>query len=277
MHRQIPSDSAIKSVTVTEMPSGAVYVSILTEKIEAVRKGFYEEISEEAAEAKAKPSEPFRALRMAGLDYSSPHFFVSSDGYTAEMPHWYRQAEDRLAREQKKLSAKVKGSENYRKQKKRIARLHEHVAAQRRDWQEKEATKLARQYDVISVEDIDYRGMAGSLRLGKSTMDNGFGQFLVILERKLNAKGGALIRISRWEPTTKKCQCGYVNPDVKLGWQRITCPVCGRTYDRDRNAAMNILKAGARILLEEINNRGSHGVCLSGDVRAGSPLLLAIG
>ena len=154
MHRQIPADAAIKSVTVTEEPSGAVYVSILTERIERIRKGFYEEISEEAEAAKAKPSTPFRMLRIAGLDYSSPHFFVSSDGYAADMPHWYRLSEEKLAMEQQKLSRKNPGSKNYRKQKKRIARLHEHVAAQRRDWQEKEALKLAERYDVISVEDI---------------------------------------------------------------------------------------------------------------------------
>lgn len=275
-HRQIPSDAAIKSVTVTIEPSGAVYVSILTETIERIKKDFYEELSEEAEAAKAKPSEPFRMLRVVGLDYSSPHFFVSSDGYTADMPHWYRLSEERLAREQQKLSRKVPYSSNYLKQKKRIARLHEHIAAQRRDWQEKEALKLAERYDVISVEDIDYKGMAGSLKLGKSTNDNGFGLFLSILERKLKAKGGVLIRISRWEPTTKTCQCGYVNPEVKLGMQTITCPACGRTYDRDRNAAMNILKAGMKILLEEIKNRGTHGVSLAGKNPEGSSIFLCV-
>lgn len=276
MHRQIPADAAMKSVTVTEEPSGAVYVSILTEKMEKIRKGFYEEISEEAEAAKTKPSEPFRILRVAGLDYSSPHFFVSSDGYAADMPHWFRLSEEKLAMEQQKLSRKVPYSCNYLKQKKRIARLHEHIAAQRRDWQEKEALKLAERYDVICVEDIDYKGMAGSLKLGKSTNDNGFGQFLSILDRKLKAKGGVLIRISRWEPTTKTCQCGYVNPDVKLGMQTITCPACGRTYDRDRNAAMNILKAGMKILLEEIENRGTHGVRLTGEIPAGSSIFLCV-
>lgn len=109
LHRQIPADAAIKSVTVTEMPSGAVYVSILTERMEKVKKGFYEEIAEEAEAAKANPSGPFRTLRTVGLDYSSPHFFVSSDGYVADMPHWYRLAEERLALEQQRLSRKVKG------------------------------------------------------------------------------------------------------------------------------------------------------------------------
>ena len=246
LHRQIPAGAAIKSVTITELPSGAVYVSILTERIEKIRKGFYENICEEAEVAKTKPSVPFRTLSCVGLDYSSPHL-------------------------------KVRGSKNYQKLKKKIAKTQEHIRNQRRDWQEKEATKLARRYDVIAVEDLDYKGLAQSLSLGKSTNDNAFGQFLTILKRKMEAKCGAVITISKWEPTTKQCQCGYVNPDVVLGMQRIECPVCGRIYDRDQNAAMNILKAGVKILLEEINNRGSHGVCLSGEIRAGSSILLDIG
>ena len=277
LHRQIPAGAAIKSVTITELPSGAVYVSILTERIEKIRKGFYENICEEAEVAKTKPSVPFRTLSCVGLDYSSPHFFVSSDGYVADMPHWFRLSEDRIAMLQAKLSKKVRGSKNYQKLKKKIAKTQEHIRNQRRDWQEKEATKLARRYDVIAVEDLDYKGLAQSLSLGKSTNDNAFGQFLTILKRKMEAKCGAVITISKWEPTTKQCQCGYVNPDVVLGMQRIECPVCGRIYDRDQNAAMNILKAGVKILLEEINNRGSHGVCLSGEIRAGSSILLDIG
>lgn len=274
LHRQIPADAAIKSVTVTEMPSDAVYVSILTERMEKAKKGFYEEIAEEAETVKAKPSEPFRTLRAVGLDYSSPHFFVSSDGYVADMPHWYRLAEERLALEQQRLSRKVKGSKN--NQKRKVAKLHEHIAAQRRDWQEKEATKLAARYDVVAVESLDFHGLSQALRFGKSTMDNGFGQFLSILERKLNAKGGALVRISRCEPTTKTCQCGYVNPDIVIGMQTIECPVCGRIYDRDQNAALNILKAGVRTLIEEIENRGTHGVRLAEEISAGSSIFLCV-
>ena len=223
---------------------------------------------------KAKPSEPFRTLRAVGLDYSSPHFFVSSDGYVADMPHWYRLAEERLALEQQRLSRKVKGSKN--NQKRKVAKLHEHIAAQRRDWQEKEATKLAARYDVVAVESLDFHGLSQALRFGKSTMDNGFGQFLSILERKLNAKGGALVRISRCEPTTKTCQCGYVNPDIVIGMQTIECPVCGRIYDRDQNAALNILKAGVRTLIEEIENRGTHGVRLAEEISAGSSIFLCV-
>lgn len=283
MHRQLPHGAAIKSVTITEESSGAVYVSILVEMIEKEKKDFYGRIDDMAESAKTKKTKPVRVLRAVGLDYSSPHFYVASDGYIADMPHWYRISENRLSMLQSKLSKKVKGSKNYQKLKRKIAKLQEHIKAQRRDWQEKEATRLVSFYDIICVEDINYQGMAQSLKLGKSTNDNAFGQFLRILERKLSDKGGILIRIGKWEPTTKLCKCGYVNPDVKLGMNVIVCPVCHRTYDRDRNASDNILNAGLKILHETLRNRGTRGIRLLivrdnyPDQSTGSSLLLAVG
>ena len=85
-----------------------------------------------------------------------------------------------------------------------------------------------------------------------------------------------MIRIRCWEPTTKTCQCGYVNPDIVLGMQTIACPACGCVYDRDQNAALNILKAGIKTLLEEIENRGTHGVRLSGEISTGSSIFLCV-
>lgn len=283
MHRQLPQGAVIKSVTITEESSGAVYVSILVEMIVKEEKDFYGRIDDMAESAKTKKTKPVRVLRAVGLDYSSPHFYVASDGYIADMPHWYRISESRLSMLLSRLSKKVKGSKNYQKLKRKIAKLQEHIRAQRRDWQEKEATRLVSFYDIVCVEDIDYQGMAQSLKLGKSTNDNAFGQFLRILERKLSDKGGILIRIGKWEPTTKLCKCGYVNPDVKLGMDVIVCPVCHRTYDRDRNASDNILNAGLKILHETLRNRGTRGVRLLiardnyPDQSTGSSLLLDVG
>ena len=85
-----------------------------------------------------------------------------------------------------------------------------------------------------------------------------------------------MIRIRCWEPTTKTCQCGYVNPDIVLGMQTIACPACGCVYDCDQKAALNILKAGIKTLLEEIENRGTHGVRLTGEISAGSSIFLCV-
>lgn len=196
-HRQIPDSHHIKSVTFSQSPSGKYYVSILTE---------YE------ANIPDRTLDTDKAL---GLDYSSPHFYVDSQGVEADMPHFYRQAERRLAREQRKLSKMVKGSSNYQKQKRRVALVHEKVRNQRKDWQHKEARKLAEKWDIVCVEDINYRGMSGSLRLGKATQDNGFGQFRTFLSYKLVEQGKKLITIDKWFPSSKLCRhCGCINNDL---------------------------------------------------------------
>ena len=226
-HRQIPDTHRIKSVTFSQDPSGKYYVSILTE---------YE------ADIPKRTLDIDKAL---GLDYSSPHFYVDSQGVEADMPHFYRQAEQRLAREQRKLSKMVKGSSNYQKQKRRVALVHEKVRNQRKDWQHKEARKLADKWDIVCVEDINYRGISGSLRLGKATQDNGFGQFRTFLSYKLVEQGKKLITIDKWFPSSKLCHhCGYINNDLTLSDRVWVCPSCGETILRDENAAINIRDAG---------------------------------
>ena len=226
-HRQIPECHKIKSVTFSQDPSGKYYVSILTE---------YE------ANIPERILDTGKAL---GLDYSSPHFYVDSQGVEADMPHFYRQAEQRLAREQRKLSKMVKGSANYQKQRRRVALAHEKVRNQRKDWQHKRSRELADKWDIICVEGINYKGMSGSLRLGKATQDNGFGQFRTFLSYKLSEQGKKLVTIDKWFPSSKLCRhCGYINDSLTLSDRVWVCPSCGETILRDENAAINIRNAG---------------------------------
>ena len=161
------------------------------------------------------------------------------------MPHFYRRAEQRLAREQRKLSKMVKGSANYQKQKRRVALAHEKVRNQRKDWQHKKSRELAEKWDIICVEDINYKGMSGSLRLGKATQDNGFGQFRTFLAYKLAERGKKLITIDKWFPSSKLCHnCGYINDGLALSDRVWACPSCGETILRDVNAALNIRDTG---------------------------------
>ena len=146
-HRQIPDTHKIKSVTFSQDSSGKYYVSILTE--------YESDIPERILDTD----------KAIGLDYSSPHFYVDSQGVEADMPHFYRQAEQRLAKEQRKLSKMVRGSANYQKQKRRVALAHEKVRNQRKDWQHKKSRELANKWDIVCVEDINYKGMSRSLRL----------------------------------------------------------------------------------------------------------------
>ena len=230
-HREIPEGHTIKSATVSQEPSGKYYVSILTE---------YE-------------TEDFPAVldveKAVGLDYSSPHFYVSSDGETADMPSFYREAEKRLAREQRKLSKMTKGGNNWKKQKIKVARAYEKVRFQRKDWQHKKSAKLADKYDYICVEDLNLQNMAQGLNLAKATNDNGFGQFREFLSYKLAGKGKKLITIDKWFPSSKTCHCcGYVNEELTLSIRDWTCPCCGEHHDRDINAAINIKNQGLSMI-----------------------------
>lgn len=231
MHRQIPKSHKIKSVTISRDSSGKYYASILA---------VYE------AEPPAAAVNPDKAL---GLDYSSPHFYVDSNGYAADMPHYYREAEKSLAKAQRKLSKMVKGSANYQKQKCVVAKKYAKVRNQRKDWQHKESRRLADQWDIICVEDINMQNMAQSLKLGKSTNDNGFGQFRTFLSYKLQEQGKQLITINKWFPSSKLCRhCGSVNKDLQLTDREWTCPNCGAHIDRDWNAAINIRNEGLAML-----------------------------
>ena len=141
------------------------------------------------------------------------------------------------------------GSKNYEQQQRKIALLSEHIANQRKDFCHKRSTAIAKQYDAVFVEDIDLRGMAGSLNLGKSTNDNGFGMFREMLQYKLVEQGKVFGKVDRWYPSTKSCHnCGYINKEVTLGVDEWTCPSCGTLHMRDHNAAINIRDEGMRML-----------------------------
>ena len=225
--RKLPEGARILNATVFQEPSGKYFVSI----------GFEYELD--------IPERELNTENSIGLDYSSPHFYVDGEGNKADMPHFYREAERKLAREQRRLSRKQKGSSNWEKQRIKVARAFEKVRNCRQDWQHKLSTKLADQYDIVSVEDIDYKAMSQGLHLAKATNDNGFGQFRMFLSYKLIERGKKLISIDKWFPSSKTCNlCGYVNSELKLGDRSWICPECGTIHNRDLNAAINIKKQG---------------------------------
>lgn len=226
--REIPEGHRIISATISQRPSGKYFVSIMTE---------YEQ------EAQTVELDRNKAI---GLDYSSPHFYLDSNGESADMPHFYRDAEKRLSREQRKLSKMTKGGCNYEKQRIRVAMAYEKVRNSRNDWQHKLSTRLADQYDYICVEGINYQDMARGLKLAKATNDNSFGQFRSMLAYKMAERGKKLITIDKWFPSSKMCRfCGAINSELTLKDREWDC-VCGAHLLRDHNAAINIREEGLR-------------------------------
>jgi len=231
-HREIPEGSVLKSVTVTREPSGKYYASLLYER--------------KAGESQA--GVPVHADRVLGIDFAMAGLGVFSDGSRAEYPMYYRKAEEKLAREQRRLARCTKGSRNYQKQRRKVARIHEHIRNQRRDFQWKLAAEIEKQYDAVAVEDLDMKGMSRALHFGKSVMDNANGQFRRILEYKMESKGKVFVKVDRFFPSSKRCSCcGRVKEDLKLSDRIYEC-VCGYREDRDVNAAINLREEGKRIL-----------------------------
>jgi len=232
LHRKLPKNSVIKSATIKQSKSGKYFCAILIEK--------------EVLDVKSISVSPDKVL---GLDYSSRHFYIDSDGNIADYPKYYRQKEKQLRRAQKKLSRRQDGSNNKNKARIKIARLHEKISNQRKDFLHKLSRKIANSYDAVVVENLNLRGMAGSLKLGKSINDNGFGMFRTFLKYKLEDQGKQLIIIDKFYPSSKTCsECGYINKELTLKDRTWICPSCGTTHNRDYNAAVNIKKEGLHIL-----------------------------
>lgn len=233
-YRRIPEGYTIKSVTISQTASGKYYISILTE--------YDYEI----------PNYEINLEKSIGLDYSTPRFYVDSQGRKPEgFEKLYKKSEKILAKEQRKLSKMKFGSNNYLKQKIKVAKIHEKIANQRKDFIEKESTKLAALYDIICVEDLNLQNQAQSLKLGKSTNDNGFGLFRTRLQQKLEIQGKKFIKIDKWTPTSTVCSCcGAYHKDIvnSLSVRSWTCPDCGTSHNRDENAAINILNQGLLLL-----------------------------
>ena len=232
-HRKIPEGWILKSVTVKRVPSGKYYVSILFE--------YENQIGEREID------------RVLGLDFSMPDLYVTSEGEHCGYPKYFRQAEQKLARAQRRLSKMQKGSANYLKQKVKVAKIHEKIANQRKDFLHKRSHEIAEEYDAVCIEDLDMQGMSKALHFGKSVHDDGWGMFTRMLEYKLADRGGKLVKIDRWYPSSQMCSgCGHIVPEVKdLGVRVWFCDWCLEYHDRDENAAANIRDEGHRLLRME--------------------------
>lgn len=185
---------------------------------------------------------------VVGLDVGIKFFAVSSDGVEYTIPKYLRQSENKLARLQRQLSRKTKGSANWDKARIKVARLHEHIANQRGDMQQKLSTELIRQYDVICIEDLAPSKMVKNHKLAKAIADASWGEFRRQLTYKAEWYGRKLIIIDRFYASSQTCNhCGKKWPRVKdLHVRQWVCPNCSAVLDRDTNAAINILHEGLR-------------------------------
>ena len=232
-HREPAEDFRLKSVTVSMEPSGKYFASLLYE-------GY-------SCENQAAVSD-YSTAKILGIDYAMQGMAVFSEKIETEEAGFFRKNEKRLAREQRKLSRCVRGSHNYELQKKKVARCHEKIRNQRRDYLHKLSRKIVDSYDAVAVEDIDMKAMGQRLHFGKSVQDNGYGMFREMLDYKLAWKGKKMVKVDRFFPSSKKCcKCGRIKKELKLS-ERVYHCACGNEMDRDCNAAINIREEARRML-----------------------------
>lgn len=240
IHR-IPDDGwVIKSATVSQESDGKYYIAVLFEFGNTVN--FY-------------VADKTNAI---GLDYASDGLYVDNNGNIGTNHKFYRESHDKLAKVQRKLS-RMQGSKkheiksnNYMKQLRKVNKIHKHIANQRLDNLHKISTEISNQYDVVCVESLNMRSMANhSFGNGKATLDNGYGMFLSMLGYKLSDRNKYLVKVDKWFPSSQICHCcGTLHPEMKnLAIRKMICD-CGLTMNRDRNAAINILNEGLRLLSE---------------------------
>ena len=147
----------------------------------------------------------------------------------------------------------VKKSSNYARQCKKIAGLYAKTKHRRNDFLHQMACRLARDYDVIAVEDLNMAAMKRSLNFGRSVSDNAWGTFLTILEGQCKKYGHMLLFVSKWFPSTKTClSCGYIHKEITMKDRTYICPSCGHVMDRDHQAAVNLREEALRIISENI-------------------------
>ncbi|MEA5545931.1 RNA-guided endonuclease TnpB family protein [Limnoraphis robusta CCNP1324] len=231
LHREI--EGKIKTVTVSLDPSGKYFAAILTET-----EGKNPTVSTEG--------------RVIGVDLGLTHFAITSDGNKVSKynnPRHLAKHEKNLKRKQQKLAKKQKGSNSRNKAKKTVAKVYERVTKSRQDFLHKLSRKLVNENQVVVVENLNVKGMVRNHNLAKAISDAGWGIFTNFLAYKLEQKGGKLVEIDRWFPSSKLCSnCYYQIDELPLDIREWTCPHCGTRHDRDGNAAKNIRAEGIRII-----------------------------
>ena len=220
-------EGKIKSATVSQVPSGKYFVSILVEE-----------------EQKELP----KVEKQVGIDLGIKDLVITSDGEKFDNLKLIKKYEGKLAKEQRKLAHKQKGSKNREKQRIKVAKIHEKITNARNDYLHKISRKLINENQVIVSENLSVNNLIKNHNLAKEISDCGWGELTRQLQYKADWYGRNYVKIGRFVPSSQTCHvCGYQNKGTKdLSVRKWTCPQCGAEHDRDINAAINILNEGLK-------------------------------
>jgi putative transposase len=231
--RELPSEPS--SCTVTKNAAGQYHVCfVCTEEIDPLPR-----VNGEDGD-----------LAFVGVDLGIESLAVLSTGEKVGNPRWFENEYERLRREQQKLSRKEKKgptgpSNNWERQRKRVAKVHQRIQDRRKDFIEKLTTRLVENFDVIVVEDLSVKNMQQNGKLARHIGQAGWTQIVRRLRDKCEWYGRTLVIADKWFPSSQRCsECGHVDGKKSLDVRDWTCSECGTRHDRDINAAKNLSRVG---------------------------------
>ena len=226
IHREV--NGRILNATISQDADGKYYVSLCCEEdINTINK----------------------SENQVGIDLGISDLAILNNGIKFENPRFIKQSEKKLTKEQRRLSKMQRGSNNYNRQRIKVAKLHKHIANQRKNYLHNITSYLARNYTLICLEDLSSSNLMKNRHLSKAITDVSWFEFNRQLEYKIDWYGGKIVKIDKWYPSSQICSaCGYKDGKKPLHIREWTCSNCGTHHDRDINASINILKEGKRIL-----------------------------
>jgi putative transposase len=240
---------------------------IVSASISRVAGRWYASITVDVASTPLPPAENQGAV---GVDLGVTNLATLSTGEIYAGPMALRALLDRLRRLSHSLSRKVKGSRNRLKARARLARVHARIAHLRREGLHQLTTSITRRFHTIGIEDLNVKGMLGNRHLARAIADMGFGELRRQLEYKAAWRGGQVVIVDRWYPSSKTCsECGDRLSNLDLAIRHWTCPACGVLHDRDVNAAINLRNVAVSSTVSACGGDGSGLANVRGETDPG--------